>query len=93
LYFGGVTGYGYRQGELDKALTLHQQALDIHRKIGNPRGEADALANMGFALVQKRMLPEARDRLRASYKLYLKLGASPDSLAKVNKVLDELGEG
>ena len=81
------------KGELDKALTHHQQALDIDRKIGNPLGEASALGNMGFALTQKRMLPKARDCLRTSYELYLKLGASPGSLAKVKEALDELGEG
>jgi len=80
------------KGELDKALTHYQQALDIDRKIGNPLGEANALGNMGFALVQKRKHPAARKCFRASYELYLKLGASPGSLAKVKKALDELGE-
>jgi len=48
---------------------------------------------MGFVLVRKRMLPEARECLRASYKLYLELGISPDSLAKVKDALDKLGGG
>ena len=56
----GNMGIVYRiQGKLKEALDHYQQALDIHREIGNKEGEANDFCNMGIVYRYQGKLTEA----------------------------------
>jgi tetratricopeptide (TPR) repeat protein len=56
----GNLGLVYRQqGELDKALEHHRQALEIAKEIGHRRGEAAQLCNRGLVYRQQGELDKA----------------------------------
>ena len=78
-----------RKGELDKALSHHEDALKIDRKIGNPLGEAKALGNIGFTLLRKGEKEDGCKALTSAHQLYIKLDVTPDDIVKVKSALDE----
>ncbi len=60
--FLGNIGIVYKdQGKLKQALESFQQALEIHHRIGNLLGEANALGNIGIVYGQQGELNQALD--------------------------------
>src|SRR5215831_18943938 len=67
-----------QQGQMEQALTLSQQALDIRERIGDAQGKAATLAMMGQLLATRGEVVRGLDCLRASLMLLEQL-KSPDA--------------
>ena len=63
-----------KQGNLDGAQQLYEQALEIHRELNNKTSEAITLNNMADVLYDKGDLPGARARYEQVLAMYEKLG-------------------
>ncbi len=61
-------------GEYRKAIELYEQALEIDRRIGDVRGEASDLGNMGLAYAKMKKKKEARDCFEKSKAIFERLG-------------------
>ena len=71
----GNMGIVYRyQGKLKEALEHLQQALKIHREIGNKNGEANDLNNMGCVYQIQGKLKEALEHLQQALKIHREIG-------------------
>ena len=70
----GNIGIVYRiQGKLTEALKFFQQALDICRKIGYKKGEANALDNIGIVYGIQNKLTEALKFFQQALDIYLEI--------------------
>jgi len=67
-----------QQGQVEQALTLYQQSLDIQEHIGDAHGKAATLAMMGHLLATQGDVVRGLDYLRASLILLEQL-KSPDA--------------
>jgi len=65
--------YLYR-GDLDKAEEYYQQALDIHREIGNRLGEAQALANLGSVYFRRDEMEKAEEYYKQALETFREIG-------------------
>ena len=71
----GNMGNAYQiQGKLKEALEYYQQALTIHRKIGNKEGEANALGNIGNVYQTQGKLKEALEHHQQALDIHRKIG-------------------
>lgn len=78
LYGAGVLAF--RQGDQEASRALNEEALEVSRKAGDPRGEANAL--VGLARVAFREGDHATVRARAEEALALSRGLEePDAVA------------
>jgi len=83
-----------QQGQVEQALTLYQQSLDINERIGNAQGKAATLAMMGHLLAMRGDVVRGMDCLRASLVLLEQL-KSPDAQTVRNIIarLDQRTQG
>ena len=71
----GNMGLGYADlGEYPKAIELHEQHLDIARRIGDVLGEGNALGNMGVAYAKLKEPEKARQCFIGARTLFRRLG-------------------
>ena len=71
----GNMGIVYRiQGKLTEALKFFQQALEIHRAIGDKEGEANALNNMGVVYEIQSKLTEALKFFQQALEIHRAIG-------------------
>jgi tetratricopeptide (TPR) repeat protein len=61
------------QGRLQAALESHRAALEVHTRVGNPVGRANAHANIGDVLLAQGKLGEALLSHREAFRLYTRL--------------------
>ncbi|MBD2014703.1 tetratricopeptide repeat protein [Microcoleus sp. FACHB-53] len=93
----GVGGVIYaNQGKVEQALDLYQQVLETAESIGDVRGKAAALANLGQLLAdEKGDFDKALDYLLQSLEILQRL-QSPDTetvreaLARVQQMRDDI---
>ncbi len=79
------------RGELDKALSYQQQALEIHRRIGEPSGEAEDLANIGNVYRRKGALYDSQTALEAAIAIYSRIGGrDPNEVDRLQNALREV---
>ena len=64
----------YKLGEYRKAIELYEKSLDIDRRIGDIRGEGNALGNMGLAYAKIGDKTAGRQHLLAAKKIFQNLG-------------------
>ena len=68
-------GSAYKSlGHYQRAIRFYQQSLEIQREIGDRRGEANSLHNLGLALKEIGRRKESIDAFNASRKIYEELG-------------------
>jgi tetratricopeptide (TPR) repeat protein len=89
-------GVAYRDGgDLDRAAEYHQQALALHRKIGNLRGEGGVLINLGLIHRKKGDTGQAIDSYRQALPVVRAIHderAEGDVLWNMSLALDHAGE-
>jgi tetratricopeptide (TPR) repeat protein len=61
-------------GEYRKAIDLYEKRLEIARRIGDVRGEGNALGNMGMAYARMKKKSEARECFEKSKAVFERLG-------------------
>ena len=64
------------RGDLGRAWSCHQQALDLARQIGSPLEEAHTLAGLGRCALAGGRTAEAEDRLRQALAIFQRIGAA-----------------
>jgi tetratricopeptide (TPR) repeat protein len=74
-----------QQGQVDQAITLYQQSVDIEESIGNVQGKAATLAMLGNLLARQGDRPTAITYLQESIAILQHL-KSPDA-ATVEQLL------
>ncbi|MFN8474993.1 MAG: tetratricopeptide repeat protein [Anaerolineae bacterium] len=78
----------FAQGDFTAARALHEQALALYREVGDARGEASSLDNLGVQMLAQGELEAAKGLLEQSASLYRETG---DRVGLMN-VLNNLGE-
>ena len=76
------------QGQVDQAIALYQQSLEIKERIGNVQGKAMTLANMGDLLASNGDFQTAISYLQESLTILQHL-KSPNA-ATVQSLLEEV---
>lgn len=82
-----------QRGDLEKAEAYYNRALLTHREIGYRRGEAAALAGLGFVYYWRRDLSRARDYLQQAQRIHTAIGAGgrpPDTVRMALDLIDWL---
>ena len=64
----------YSLGQYQQAINFYQQSLEIKREIGDRRGEANSLNNLGITLKEIGRRKESIEALNTSRKIYEELG-------------------
>ena len=64
------------RGDLDRARSCHQRALDLAREIGIARDEAHALAGLGRCALAAGRTAEAAGQLRQALEIFRRIGAA-----------------
>ncbi|MEU7895193.1 tetratricopeptide repeat protein [Nonomuraea sp. NPDC049152] len=78
-----------RPAEARRHLDL---ALALHRKVGNPAGEAVSLNHLGVVLRHQGELAQARARHEQAAAVYRKLGNTTDEAAALNGLAKAAGD-
>ncbi len=63
-------------GDLRRAVSCHQQALDLARQLGIALEEANALAGLGRCARAAGPTAEAEDKLREALAIFQRIGAA-----------------
>jgi tetratricopeptide (TPR) repeat protein len=74
-----MAGISVRQGDLDGAMKLYQQALSILESLGDLQGKSATLAMLGQLLVIRKEYPRAIMTLLESLQNLSSIGARPDA--------------
>ena len=84
-------GNVYReQGKLDEALKFYQEALAIHKEIGDHLGQADTLYNIGkFFYFSQGKYGDALKRLNEARTIFSQIGAT-ERLHRVERTIAQL---
>ncbi|MBD1914901.1 tetratricopeptide repeat protein [Leptolyngbya sp. FACHB-60] len=75
-----------QQGQIEKAITLFQQALDIHEHIGHPQGKARNLHAIASIKVQQGQVEEAIALFQQSVVIYEHIGDAHGKAATLNAI-------
>ncbi len=75
-------------GDLRRAVSCHQQALDLARQIGSSWDEAQALAGLGRCALAAGHTAKAEHRLRQALEIFRRTGAA--EAAEVSAELEAL---
>ncbi|MEL6330021.1 MAG: tetratricopeptide repeat protein, partial [Planctomycetota bacterium] len=65
------------RGDLDEAMRLFGEALEINKRLGSLEGQAIQLGNMGLVAQTRGDLDEARRLWDEALGLFTKIGAKP----------------
>jgi len=92
----GLAGLMYWQGDGDRAWALYEEALAIHREIGNDAMIAQALFDSAWAAAARRDLASVEARAREAIEFYLRAGdtssaALVDAWLRVEPLITGLG--
>ncbi|MFX1253713.1 MAG: tetratricopeptide repeat protein [Promethearchaeota archaeon] len=79
----------FRSGELDKALTCFNEALQINIKFGNLQGKAFQLTNIAKVLYEKKNYKSALEYLQESLKIFNELGLK-SATEEVDNFIEEI---
>jgi predicted ATPase/class 3 adenylate cyclase len=63
-----------KTGDLEGALRYGEEALALHRSLGDRRGEAGALWGLGYAFLEQGDLDRAEERVGEAVRLYREVG-------------------
>ena len=83
-----MAGIYARQGQVDQAIALYQQSLEINERIGDVQGKAATLANMGVLSANNGDFQTAISYLQESLTILQHL-KSPDA-ATVQSLLEQV---
>jgi len=67
---GNIAGAIAQQGDIDRALELWQQSLDIYEQIGDVQGKAATLNNMALQIAQQGKIDRALELWQQSLDIY-----------------------
>ena len=68
-------------GQLQRALTLYEQALPIRREVGDRAGEAATLNGMAYVYIAMQRFSEARTTFERSIEIEKEVGHTPGQIA------------
>ena len=63
-----------KTGDLEGALRYSEEALALHRSLGDKRGEAGALWGLGYVFLEQGDLDRAEERVGEAVRLYREVG-------------------
>ena len=74
IALGDIVRIKVDKGEVNEALKLHQEMIQVFDKLGDFDSRANTLWSMSKILLQKEEVQKAYEYLAESYQIYLKLG-------------------
>ncbi len=75
-----------RRSQLERALTLEQEALNVFRSVHDPYDEAGALVNLGDVFSRQGHYAKALDSYEGALKIYRTIGASAGEKETLSRI-------
>jgi tetratricopeptide (TPR) repeat protein len=83
-----LAGNYLRQGEIDEAISLYQQSLELKRRIGNVQGEAATLHNLAIIYAQQGEIEEAISLYQQSMEITQQIGDVEGAATALHNLAD-----